>query len=388
MPFVGDAAIDALDRMLDLVAETRSLDMERPATGPAIKAWMDAGGRDVPWTEVPDFVRAHFRDWARRLMDQYPRYLPGELEAGGFTMSQAELVLRELLARAQHSQACLMRFSTSAAATLPFVRLDDLADDLASSVSVPATSVRRLLEVLTLDLDRSPDPCLTPIVPVGKYVVPMSCLIAPGSPLRNLTSLLQLDPERFGDAGRALGRLGVDSVAETLARMAGATVATNVLLASPSGVRLGDLDVVVVDPSTRTMVVFEVLWQIGPDGAQEINRAVTKAQAKRDQVDRNRRHLMSGTGIARWPAGWPDVSDYAVRWYILTRDVLPVDTTRSDTIIRSHQMLAWMLRADASIADLIDLLDDPPTPPKELSELHSATMKFGRWTVEWTQVAI
>lgn len=388
MAFFGDAGIDALDRLLDVLADVRSLDVSRPATTARVRAWLDAGGRDVAWTHTPAFVHDHFRTWATALMDLYPRYLPEGLDAGGFTMRQAAAVLTELLARAQHSQSCLMRYSTSVQATLPFFLLDDLVDDLSRETGVGSASVSRLVATLTLDLERCPDPCLTPIVPVGQALVPMSCLIAPGSPMRNLTSLLQLDPARFGAAGTALGRLGVDSCVETLERVSGARLAKNVRLVSPGGVRVGDLDVVLVDPSRRLMVVFEVTWQIGPDGAFEIGRALQKAADKRDQVAGNRAHLAQATAMARWPVGWPDVTGYATRWYVLTRDVLPLDPPRDGIVIRSHQMLAWMLRLGASLGDLIGLLDNPPAPPVELAEMHQGQTKFGAYRIEWTQVAV
>jgi hypothetical protein len=321
-------------------------------------------------------------------MDQYPRYLPETLDVGGFTMGEAALVLRELLARAQHSQGCLMRYSTSVSATLPFFMLDDLVGELSRETGVSSASVSRLVAALTLDLERCPDPCLTPFVPVGQALVPMSCLVAPGSPMRNLTSLLQLDPARFGAAGQALGRLGVDSCATTLERVSGSRSAKNVGLVGVGGVRVGDLDVVLVDPSQRLMVVFEVTWQIGPDGAVEIGRALQKAAEKREQVARNRAHLAQGTATARWPTGWPDVSGFATRWYVLTRDVLPLDAPRGDIVIRSHQLLASMLRPGTSLDDLVRLLDDPPTPPAELTQLQSGDLKFGAYRIEWTQVTV
>jgi hypothetical protein len=206
--------------------------------------------------------------------------------------------------------------------------------------------------------------------------------------MRNLTSLLQLDPARFGLAGQVIGRLGIDSCAETLERVSGVRLARNVGLISPSGTRVGDLDVVLVDSARRLMVVFEVTWQIGPDGAVEIGRALQKAAEKRIQVARNRAHLTQRTATARWPTGWPDVSGYATRWYVLTRDVLPVTPPPDDVIVRSHQMLAWMLRPGSSLDDLVQLLDHPATPPTELARLHWGALKFGAHRFEWTQVAV
>jgi hypothetical protein len=388
LPFIGDQNLDALDRMLDLLSEVRGLDVEGRPSGRRMQPWLDAGGRDTAWDQAPPFVHEHYRALSRALMGSYPRYLPEDLDVGGFTMREATQVLIELLARAQYSQACIMRYSTSALATIPFFKPEDLAADLARQTGVALPSVERVVATLTVDLDVCPDPCLTPIVPVGQALVPMSGLIAPGSPVRNLTALLQLNPSRFGAAGRALGQLGVDACAETLKRVAGVRLATNVDLVTSTGRRVGDLDVALIDPLARLMVVFEVTWQIGPDGAIEIGRALGKAAEKRDQVARNRKHLAGGTVTPRWPSGWPDVTDFATRWYVLTRDVLPLGPAQSDVLIRSHQVVAWMLRSGASLADLVTLLDAPPTPPHEIADLQWNSVKFGRYTIEWDQVAV
>lgn len=386
MPFIGDPKLDALDRLLDVLHEIRGLDVEGRPHGSRVIPWMDAGGRDTPWHVTPRPMQEHFRTAARALMRSYPTYLPEDLDVGGFRMGQAADVLVELLARAQHSQACLMRGSTSVHVTTPFARPEEFVDDLTLATDVARSAVECVVVALTADLSICDDPCLTPIVPVGESLVHLSSLTAPGSPVRNLTARLQLEPSRFGAAGRALGQLGVDRCAETLRRVAGARMATNIDLVSPSGKRVGDLDLVLVDPSRRLMAVFEIMWQIRPDGSVGIGKALGKAHAKRSQVAQNRKLVTSGLASPRWPTGWPDVSDYATRWFILTPDVLPVAPSPDDIGIRSQQMLGWLLRAHSSLPDLIRLLDDPPTPPEPVTELHWSFRKFGRYRVEWDQV--
>ena len=249
----------------------------------------------------------------------------------------------------------------------------------------PGASIQ---DLLTLDLERCSDPCLTPLIPVGQAIVPMSSLIVPGSPLRNFTALLQLDPGRFGAAGRALGQLGIATVCETLRRVPEAHVATNVDLVTVTGVRVGDLDVVLVDPANRCLVIFEVSWQIGPDGGFEVGKAERKAVEKRAQVSRNRAHLAAGTARAEWPPGWPDITGFRTRWYVLTRDVLPLAPVEDEIVLRSHQMVDQMLPTGASLEDLVGLLDDPPVPPEELTELREARIKFGQYLIHYNGVAL
>jgi hypothetical protein len=357
---------------------------EQPDLRPSVD-WIDGTRGSIAWDDAAAHVREAFRALAGSLMVAYPRYLPDDLDAGGFTMADAAAVLHELLARAHYAQMCLVRGSVSATATIPVFELEALVSDLARVSGADEARVDRIVRLLTADLEQCPDPCLTPIVPVGRALAPMSSLIAPGSPLRNLTSRLQFTPERFGAAGLALGRLGVAKVAETLSRVVGVLLATNVRLITPGGRRVGDLDVVVVEPSSQRMAVFEVTWQIGADGSAEIGRALDKAAEKQGQIARYRRELADGTATPRWPRDWPDTSDFSIRWFILTGDVLPVGTTTGDVPVRSHQMLAWMLHSNSKLDDLLGLLDTPPSPPEQLVALHTAHTKFGRYVIEWDQ---
>jgi hypothetical protein len=388
LPFVGDRKLDCLDRFLDLMEESRGFEIEGRPNNAKMKPWLDAGGRDREWAEAPQSVRAHFRKSAGALIGHYPRYLPGDLDVGGFTMDEAASVLTEMLARAQLSQACIARGSTSARATLPFHRREELVADLGRETGVGLPAVDRLAGLLTADLDRCTDPCLTPIVPVGQALVPMCSLIAPGSPVRNLTALLQTDPGRFGAAGRAIGQLGVETCVETLSRVAGVRMASNTNLVAAGGRSLGDLDVTLVDAARRLIVVFEVTWQICADGSVEIGRAVRKTAEKRAQLAGYRARLAERTATAEWPGDWPDVSGFSKRWYVLTNDVLPLDQSDDDIVVRSHQMLAWMLRRDAALPELIALLDDPPTPPGDIAELQWTSLRYGKYLVEWDQVLV
>src|SRR5207249_12235674 len=102
----------------------------------------------------------------------------------------------------------------------------------------------------------------------------------------------------------------------------------------------GDLDVVLCDSSTSTLVIFEIKWHLPVDGNREVNRVEQDAIEKRKQVVRLRDEIARGDAIPAWPAGWPDVSSYRKRWFVLTRDVLPMRSVSEDDVtIRSLQLL-------------------------------------------------
>ena len=388
LPFGGDRKLDCLDRFLSVMDDSRGFEVEGRPNNRKVIEYLDSGGRNGAWGEAPVTVREHYRRSATALMAYYPRYLPEDLDVGGFTMGEAASVLTEMLARAQFSAQCIVRGSAYVPATIPSSHRDQLVAGLARDTGVGLAAVDSLVGLLTVDLDRCPAPCLTPIVPVGQVLVPMSSRIAPGSPVRNLTSLLQTDPGGFGRAGKAIGQLGVETCAETLGRVAGVRIATNTNLVDGGGRSLGDLDVTLVDAARRLMVVFEVTWQICADGSVEIGRAVRKTAEKRAQLAGYRGRLADGTATAKWPGDWPDVSGFSKRWYVLTNDVLSLDPPDDEIVVRSNQMLAWMLPRSATLPELIALLDDPPTPPGELSELQWTSLRYGKYLVEWDQVLV
>jgi hypothetical protein len=307
-------------------------------------------------------------------------------------MAEATKVLTELLARAFHGHAATILGAADPRIAVPIVDRRRFAGDIAIATRLDRTRVAAVLDLLILDLERCKDPCLTPLIPLasGDELVPMSSLIAPGSPVRNFTALLQLDDRRFGEAGRRLGLLGSNTVASTLrSRLDGARVAARVGVRYSDGSSAGDLDVVAYDPHARLMVVFEVLWHIGPDGSVEVARSEERAHGKREQVARLRSDVKSGRALPRWPSGWDAATAADVRWFILTPNVLPIMTVAEDGItVRSHQMVERMLRAGSSVADLVRLLDDPPIPPVPLTRTGWSQIRYGPYRIDAEYVGL
>jgi hypothetical protein len=390
MTFVGDPRLDTLDRLLAMFDDLTG-GQESPEWDPRLRGWFQEHADGVPWQESPRWVQREFRDTAKSLIEGYPSYLSATLDVGGFTIADATEVLVELLARGLHMQSWTINGSTSVPATVPAILVEVLLHDLSDSIGVPVERVRPITDLLTLDLARCPDPCLTPLIPLGAefphgegFVVPMSSLIVPSSPMRNFTALLQVDPARFGRAGRELGALGARTVAETLRRLSGALVATGVQVVRPDRSRAGDLDVVACDPVSGTLAIFEILWRIGPDGSREVAAVEEAAHAKREQVARVRDDLANARAMPRWPSHWPDVGGFVTRWFILTPNVSPVRRVDpAGTIVRSHQMLEGMLRPGSSVIDLIELMDEPHYPPPELWDTHWVELQYGEYRIRF-----
>lgn len=380
LPYKGNHQIDALDRMLDLVDNLDSMGQSLPRRPePRVTAWYQEQGHACPWQRAPDWVRSQCRSLAHDVLATYPRYLPPDVAVAGFTIGDLDAYWHELMARGMHMSAATMWGSVHRPMIVPLLRRGEFVASVADDAGIDADAADQITTTLTMDPDRSYDPALTPLVPLGDKVLPMSSLIMPASPHRNTLALIQTDPRLFGEAGRLLGMAGEHATLKTLERLSPeALVTTRVKAKRADGSPAGDLDVVVCDPRERLLVVFEIKWHLAADGNAEVYRLERAAIEKRAQVLRLRGEIESGTASLDWPGGWPDVSGFAWRWFVLTRDVLATREVATDEVtLRSHQMLTRTLRRDATVRDLLGLLDDPPIPPAQLCATQWERIRYG-----------
>ena len=353
--FTGDALFDITDRLLDLFGEVMKLPEGPPSGIEALRLWAASGESEVPWESVPLEIRVEYRHLADVSTSEDATDLPDHVDLGGFTLGQANEVLRELRAQAMHAGGALLAGSTDVRVTLPRRSRSALIGLLARETRVRPPAVEAVVDLLTADLRVCPDPCLTPLVPLPDgSIVAMSSLIIPSALVRNLTARLQAEPRRFGEAGRLLGLAGSRTVAATLReRLSRASVAERVNVYDTDGRQLGDLDVVALDPETSELVVFEVLWGIGPDGSAEVARTEAKSHEKRSQVQGLRSAILDGARID-WPRGWVVPPPRTFRWFILTSNVLPTLRLNDDGIyVRSHRMLERFRWAGPTVADMV-----------------------------------
>jgi hypothetical protein len=285
-------------------------------------------------------------------------------------------------------QAALIVGSTDPETVSPLTRREDFVEQVAVAAGIGEEVSERITGLLELNLDRCPDGALTPLILIDDRILPMSSLIIPSAPQRNLIAILQLDPTRAGEVGRLLGGAGEREVLSTVNRLDASILTTSrVKLRRKNGESAGDLDVVLCDPETATLVILEIKWHLPVDGNREVNRVEQDAIAKREQVVRVRGEMARGDAIPNWPADWPDVSNYRKRWFVLTRNVLPMRSVSVEEVtIRSNQLLSRTLRSGGSLADLIATLDHPPLTPPVTRKTQWETLRYGDLKVDLEMV--
>ena len=383
IPYIGNAAFEATDRLFERIEGIQSLPEHPPAEFDRLREWERSEGVDLPWDAIPLEIREELRAFARSIVAQQEAYLDASLDVGGFTMGEAETVLIELYARAWHSALQIMLGSSEPDVVLPAFAPRSLIAQLAVATRIPRERVAAIVELLTTDLEACEDPCLTPLVPLpdGRVTL-LSSLMTPGAVVRNFTARLQLDHTRFGEAGRLLGLLGSRTVAETLRRrLTGAKVAERVKVFDKDGRAVGDFDVVAFDPATNEIVVFEVLWRISLDGSADVANLERRAHGKRDQVKQLRAAVDAGAS-PRWPPGWKVPTDATYHWFIMTPSTLPALVLDDAGVpVRSHKVLDRFRWSGASVADMVEALSNPPPPPLELSATEWVHVRYGHFEV-------
>lgn len=388
LPYKGNHDVDALDRILDLVDTLEALPDRPSLRDPLLAAWLRDSGRACPWEQAPGWVTDAYRSFADKILASYPRYLPPELTVAGFSIADLDAYWSELLARGGYMHCAIMLGSEHPPTVVPAYERDRFVEEMSSAAGIGADRGDRITTLLTLDRDVCPDPALTPLVPLENALVPMSSLIMPASPHRNTLAILQTRPEQYGETGRLLGIAGERTVLNTLKRLSpDMLVASRVKVLRPDGRVAGDLDVVICDPKDKLLAVFEIKWHIATDGNAEVYRMEQAAIDKRVQVLRLRAEIESGVVRVQWPPDWPDVSEVAWRWFVLTRDVLSTRHVTDEAVtLRSHQVIARTLRRGASVRDAIGLLDDPPLPPAALRATGWTRVRYGDLRIDFESI--
>lgn len=387
LPYNGNHEIDGLDRLLDLIEQLDGFEPSDALPNHKVRAWLAGVGLTTPWGQAPEWAKDGLRSLAAAVLSKYPTYLPALTEVAGFTIADLDAYWRELMARGMHMNAATMQGSDHAPTIVPLIERVEFVASMARSAGLADNAADRITTHLTMAPD-GPDPALTPLVPVGSGIIPMSSLIMPGSPQRNTLSIIQANPATFGEAGRLLGEIGERAVLETLSRMSEKTlVGKRIRAVRTNGQPAGDLDVVALDPRTGAAAIFEIKWHIAADGNEEVYRLERAAIEKRKQVARLRGEIEAGTASVLWPSDWPNVDMANARWFILTRDVLAMRSVSDDDVtLRSNQLLSRTLRKDATVGELIDALDNPPIPPPELLGTQWERMRYGDLRIDVEQI--
>ena len=376
LPHNGDRRLLGLAMWLDLaeflegVAPIMSDPSEQRVVAEflsVIEGWHRMTGGQSHWFCAPGQVRDPVRDAAAVFLAEAARYLPADTAtADGYTLAMFYAYWHELLSLAIYNDSAVVLGYRQRATFAPEFRRDVFVEQIAASAQIPLSAADRITTQLTLGTGRVRDVALTPIVSLSNGALfVMSALVTTSNPERNMVKVLQSDPSRFGAVGNLLGTEGEQTILGLVEKRLspGILCTANVGVARRKGHDASDLDVVAYSPRENLLVVLEIKWHIGVDGTYEEIAIEQAAVDKRERLRLLRESVQAGAATVGWPHTWPPVPDSTQwRWFVLTNDVLPTQDITSGIRVRSYQMLKHLLPAEATLRQLVDLLDDPPTP--------------------------
>ena len=350
-----------------------------------VERWQQETSGQVPWFYAQEQVRYPVRDMAAVFMSEAASYLPADtVTVGGYSIAMFYAYWRELLSLAIYNHSAMTLGYPQRATFAPEFRRDVFVEQIATSAGIPLNAADAITALLTLGPAPVRDVALAPIVSLdnGALFV-MTALVETSNPERNMLKVLQSDPRRYGTMGNLLGDEGEQTVLRLLRERLspGTLCAATVEATRRKGQTASDLDVVAYSPEENLLVVLEVKWHIGVDGTYEEIAIEQAALDKRNRLKSLRYAVEAGAVTVSWPDTWPPVPDDTEwRWFVLTHDVLPTqDNNNSDIRIRSYQMLKHLLSTQATLRQLVNLLDAPPTPDCAPNwERH----RFGRLVVD------
>lgn len=184
------------------------------------------------------------------------------------------------------------------ASLLHVTTMPRLASDLHTMCSLGETRIRSFLQYLSYGYaTRTPDPALQPIVALGSGWVAVPCLLYLSSNYeRNLLGLqARLDSEAFDSMSKLFEEGMVRELLEAI-RPRWPLAKGNLTLRSDG--TFEEIDLLIADPSSRTILVCELRWMLQPGDPREVQNRKKVCREKVVQLARKVQWLRTRIRLA------------------------------------------------------------------------------------------
>ncbi|TXH88901.1 MAG: hypothetical protein E6Q78_09555 [Rhodoferax sp.] len=253
-------------------------------------------------------------------LEQYPFLVPDRWRFAWGSREETTLLLNALCIRCVYHW-CAVHFGASSHGlkgvgqeSLLFVtNAQQLAADLREMCSLELPTIRKFIEYLTLGHGvQAPDPALQPIVPLGEGRIAIPCLLFLSSNYeRNLLTLqARVDTPAFDRLSGLFEEVMVSGLLP-LAKKRWPSTKGNVTIRD--GKEFEEIDLLVPDPESKTLLVCELRWMLQPGDPREVHNRKKVCREKVAQLERKMRWLNVRKAIALQTLGLN--ADGANEWH-------------------------------------------------------------------------
>ncbi len=257
----------------------------------------------------------------------------------------------------------------------PVVPKETLVGLVADVAQAPVDNTRRLLDAMTYGTAvRSPDPALQPFVIVGADLVSFAPLFVCGSSLeRNLLSLLaRADSKAFDAASKAFEVHMTNLLQPVLAGRRWRSLFNTVV---PGAQDAGEVDVIVIDPLSRHVLVLELWWMIPPGETREVLHREGNAKEKAVQATRKREAALANLPALLRRSGLEATDGWSVSCALVAESFLPISPLGGVTVLTRRTLQHGLKRSErlADVAAWIASDDWLPRQGEHFTEEHDVS---------------
>lgn len=299
LELLGHMPLDVIDHSANLYAWARKKEF-RPTVVDAIARSARISGRRVLYDYEPNLALALTEE-----MMQPPSMVPEGWRFPWGGRYETMLLINAMCVRcmyhwiAVHFGAGLHGLRGGGEASLLHVTtMPKLVADLDAMCSLGETRIRSFLQYLSYGYAmNTPDPALQPIVALGNGQMAVPCLLYLSSNYeRNLLGLqARIDSKTFDSMSKLFEANMVRDLLETI-RPRWPLAKGNLTLRAEG--RFEEIDLLIADPSSRTILVCELRWMLQPGDPREVQNRKNACREKVGQLARKLQWLQARTRLA------------------------------------------------------------------------------------------
>ena len=213
-------------------------------------------------------------------------------------------------------------------------------------------TIEKITEFLTYGKDvKSPDPALQPLIDVGnEYIIPNYLVITSNFDRNALTLHSRIDEKGFNKTSHLFE---VEMTKNILSELNGKfTLLTNLMLPKKEG---GEIDLILLDESSKTILICELRWMLQPSDPNEIfNRQkvclekVEQAQKKVNAANKHKEHI-----LRMGCCNIKDLSEWNVKGVVILDGYTGVQSD-TDIIILPKRVFTKIVEISESLQEVYD----------------------------------